>query len=213
MITAIWNKIRHPQHTETADTLEGWHDYEERMKKDYGIRYFLFDTVPGWIDVRYHWWIKNPWYEFRCRVWNRYNVVTIKTLDPTWSDVLTKILHVNFQLLVEYIEKEEPFERIDWDATDYHKNAAAEMKELYRWWKEDYPRKEEMFPDGTLLPKSAEGDRIPLWELFGETNQDDPKIVDYKKVLDAANKNEGAWVEEEERQLIRLMKIRMALWT
>jgi hypothetical protein len=211
MITAIWNKIRHPQHD--ADTLEGWHEYEEEMKKDYAIRYFLFDTVPSWVSVRYHWWFKNPWYKFRCAVWNRYNVVKIKTLDPTWSDVVTKILHVNFQLLVEYIEGEEPFEHIDWDATDYHKNAAAEMKELYRWWKEDYPRKEEMFPDGTLLPKSEEGDCIPLWRLFGETTRDDPEIVAYKKVLDAHNKNEAAWVEEEEKQLIRLMKIRPALWT
>jgi hypothetical protein len=213
LISAVWTKIRHPKHSEVADTLEGWREYSMKMEKNYPIRYFLFDTLPFWISCKYKWWITEPWYRFRCAVWNRYNVVKIQTLDPTWSDVVCKMLHVNFQLLVEYIEGEKPFDRIDWDATEDHKHAAAEMKELYRWWKEDYPRQDEMFPDGTLLRKSEEGDRIPMWKLFGESYRDEPEIIEYKKVLDDYNKNERAWVEEEERQLIRLMKIRPYLWT
>jgi len=212
MIKRIWNKIKLPSSGKTAATLDFWHEWKEKMKREYPIRYFLFKTIPSEIRIFWSRRITQPWYYFKCWIWKHYNVVKIKTLDPTWSDVTEKVLHVNFQLLIEFIEGEEPFKRIDWDATKEHKHAAAEMKELYRWWKEDWPRKEEISPDGTSLLEFP-GSPPAMRKTFSDKYDNDLEIIAYRKMLDAHNKNENAWWKKEEEQLIRLMKIRPFLWT
>ena len=182
------------------------------MKREYPVRYFLFNSVPRKIRIFWSRRVTQPWYYFKCWAWKHYNVIKIKTMDPTWSDVTEKMLHANFQLLAEYIEEEKPFERIDWDATKEHKHAADEMKELYRWWKEDWPRKEEMFPNGTLLPVYP--DPSPdLRKTLSDRYDDNPEVISYRKILETHNSNENAWWTKEEEQLIRLMKIRPYLWT
>ncbi len=118
-------------------------------------------------------------------------------------------------MLADFVEKEKPFEHIDWDSDESHKHAAAEIKDLYNWWKNDYPNRREPIED---LPDIIWKGR-PIWDrLWGpqkSKDQDFPKSYQelYEKALDKTQELEKQWLEEEQENLIRLIKIRRFLWT
>lgn len=60
----------------------------------------------------------------------------IQTLDKQWHDRDEILLHAAFQVLVDFIESEQPDRTIDWNADELHKGAWKEIKSLYKWWKE-----------------------------------------------------------------------------
>lgn len=143
---------------------------------------------------------------------NRSNLLRIPTMNYEYADPVERILHANMAVLVDFIEKEEPFKYINWNATPEHRRAADEMLEIYRWWKYD-PFARELGP-----------------ENFYQMN--------YREVLEWARtiyKPEDNWIEQgiersknpgtfwfdieneaEDRRtamMIRLAKIRRYLWT
>jgi len=72
------------------------------------------------------------------------NLLKIETLDKNWRDADSLMLHACFQILVDFVEKEEAFEcHVDWDNDQKHILAKKEILELYKWWKTheetDYP--------------------------------------------------------------------------
>lgn len=74
-------------------------------------------------------------YRFKCFVWHRYSTVKPQYLPHTWVDRSDLLPHVMFQILTDFIEKENPFEcHIDWDYDGEHRQAKKEMLELYHWW-------------------------------------------------------------------------------
>lgn len=82
--------------------------------------------------------IHHLWYRFRCRIWNKYNRITVKTLPSTWNDRDRFLVHVMFQVLTDFIEKEKPDVHIDWDSTKEHRFARDKMDELLGWWRSVY---------------------------------------------------------------------------
>lgn len=90
--------------------------------------------------------LHNAWYWLKCRLWYRYNVVVCRALPPTWCDRDYLLLYAAFQLLEDFIEKEEPWEFAgDVYATyvtdcdeNFSRQRAAEwqtIRNLYAWWK------------------------------------------------------------------------------
>lgn len=71
------------------------------------------------------------------------NKVHISTLTNSWWDRDYLLLHAMFQILVDFIEEENPFEIIDFEYSDEHKRAKKELQELYTWWKEVRPKRED----------------------------------------------------------------------
>ncbi len=128
--------------------------------------------------------IHDLWYRFRCRVWNRYDRITVKTLPPTYGDRVEFLPHVMFQVLTDFIEKEKPDEVVDWDATKEHRFARDKMDELLNWWRDTY-LKFDPYPEST----SSSTDYMKILQLEEEMN------------------------EELNRRLIELIKIRGYLWT
>jgi len=51
----------------------------------------------------------------------------IETLDKGWCDRDQVLLHAAFQILVDFIEKEDP-ENIDWNSNELHRRAWREIK-------------------------------------------------------------------------------------
>ena len=203
VLIKIWHKIDLPRLK-----VGQWHEHQALKKKNketYPVRFFLFRTIPrkfGALKMR----ISRRWYKIRGAVWDRYNVIKIDTLSSTWNDVVEQMLHVNFQLLVDYIEKEEPFKRIDWHDDPAHEHAYNEMKDLYHWWKNVYPLREEELPE---FPPNIEMKDI----LQNPEKKPHPDYEEWKRIADIHHKTEEEWSKEEEEQLIRLMKIRQFLWT
>ena len=167
-------------------------------------------------------WLKDFW-EFNM-VWNhRHFVGSIKNrfirrhyLIKTglkkgqWYDTDIRMLYGMMNLLVEYIDRERPLERIDWDADDFHKEIRDEFVVIRKWW-DNYNSRckiikkamddwhDERFkdcPDGNNLE----------WLNTPETNE-------ARELADRFHKMEQEFEDEETDMLIRLIKIRKCLWT
>jgi hypothetical protein len=94
-------------------------------------------------EVKYH------CYRLYCAVFGRYNAVVCQTLSPRYNDADELLLHANFQILVDFIEREKPWQfnkRYDelyaiYSTNCRHDEAIARCVEwenltrLYHWWK------------------------------------------------------------------------------
>ena len=101
-------------------------------------------------DKIYVWWYWNAWspknwWDFiRCHTFTRYHIVDCRSKANGytfgWVDTDRRILHACFNLLKEYVEKEKPFEVIDWDWDEHYKEVGNEIKALYNWWTVERPK-------------------------------------------------------------------------
>jgi hypothetical protein len=56
------------------------------------------------------WWrqyASDPWNWLQCWAWKRFNVVVCRDLPPTWTDRDDLLLHASFQILKDFVEKED----------------------------------------------------------------------------------------------------------
>lgn len=86
------------------------------------------------------------YYFFYYRFVNPFHIVKLPRLKKRYYDIDQRMLHANFSLLVEYVEKETPFETIKWDDDindDDGLFIANEIWYLYNWWKYIYPTYDE----------------------------------------------------------------------
>jgi len=95
---------------------------------------------------------------FRFRIWDKHHVINIKTLQPGWTDKDEVLVHVMFQVLSDFMEKEKPAEFIDWNADPSNAKAWKEIQTLHRWWKEERPQRPTSVISEQLEIKYAEED-------------------------------------------------------
>ncbi|MEM3097251.1 MAG: hypothetical protein QXU32_00810 [Nitrososphaerales archaeon] len=181
----------------------------------------MFEKLKNVVMCCWHWlaslfkWktYRRLWWAIDCRFIHRYNIVKIRSLKPGYYDIDTRMLHAMFDLLVEYVENEKPFDNIDWAAGgDVSVFVAQEIKDLYHWWKYVYPARKnplEELPDD-LLPPQLRGDIDMVVNLESIHDSEYPS---YKSALEEAIRLQQEWDEEDTRNLIRLIKIRNFLWT
>jgi hypothetical protein len=63
------------------------------------------------------------------------NTLKMERLDENWQDKDSVMLHACFQLLKDFVEQELRVNSfVDWNHTEKHKHAKAEIEELYSWW-------------------------------------------------------------------------------
>jgi len=134
------------------------------------------------------------WYWFRCHTYTKYHILDMRSPENGysygWIDRDQAMLFACFNLLVEYVEKEDGLNSVDWDAgydsgapkewIDEYRHAGKEIKDLYNWWKFKRP----------IMYKNMEK---------AEPNKS-------LELEDTINK-----IDNE--NLLRLMKIRGYLWT
>lgn len=63
------------------------------------------------------------------------NILKISSLTGDWVDKDIVMLHACFQLLTDYIEKEEKKIPTDWNQSPEHQSTKAEIDFLYEWWR------------------------------------------------------------------------------
>lgn len=130
--------------------------------------------------------------------------IKINSLPKGWCDKGPLMLHACFQLLVDYVEKEECFEVVDWTCTSKHKQMGKELQRLYFWWKEERPNrktfvsqlKAKQTTKNILSPLNTR-ERYPEWHEAMEKDW-----VLSKK-----------WDKEDTDNLLSLIKIRDFMWT
>ena len=140
-------------------------------------------------------------------------ILKINTLKDRWHDKDEVLLHAAFQLLVDFMEQEHPEQITDWNASEFYKQAWREIKGLYTWWKKKRPARRSPLDNKQLqvppfrLKKKTDSD---MYELV---QPDRKKYAAYYRALRQASRLEEKWLEEDQRNLHRLIEIRGFLWT
>lgn len=171
-------------------------------------------------DVK--WWILH-------RTTHRYNKIEIKSLAPGYYDVDERMLHGCFQLLVSFVERENAIEMLDYKGElpedpdqraqiEHQRAMIAEVKDLYDWWKNKRPRRLsalDALEDGKRPKAFSTWVKSEHGMSFGPDEARDQAInyPEYDKALHTSWEQEKRWDEEDDANLIRLMKIRRFLWT
>lgn len=132
----------------------------------------------------------------------RYRLM-IRSLSKDYHDPVELMLHANFQILVDFIEKEKPEEVVNWDYCREHAFVRNEFRSLYYWWKIGRPAAQKYY--NRLLRE-----QYPYRKKY-ELN----KIIakDGKAGINKLHKFETFLTNKDQRQLHRLIKIRLNLWT
>jgi hypothetical protein len=173
------------------------------------LRHRLLKPSLLWQDV--YWGVMH-------RTFRRFNKVEIRSLKPGYYDADHRILHASFQLLKDFVEREKPFDRIDWDHDEGHRNAASEIRALYHWWTVDYPSRSNLVDQ---VPDSERPHGFSDWStanggaFYGpkEAKLSEITYPKYHAALKLQWDREAQWEREEEENLCRLAKIRRFLWT
>jgi len=126
-----------------------------------------------------------------------------------WYDTDTRMLYGMMNLLVEYIDKEKPFEHINWDYDDLHRSAKKEFLEIRKWWDNYENRCEEIEKSLTdWYEERFDGAKDCMLDRINET-----PTPESKRLFKIHNEMGNKLNEEETEMLIRLVKIRKCLWT
>lgn len=86
--------------------------------------------------------------------------------------------------------------------------AAREKRELYLWWKDVRPNRPDPYVASGI---SAFFEFNPITAVFDGSF--DNNYDEWRKLSDECNRLEREYDEEDERNLIRLIKIRQSMWT
>ena len=198
-----------------------WEDWHEKVKSMYPVRYWLLESAPSWFKEHIWWKISMPmskfYYKLKCHLVPSYRYHFLDLRQPRneddidhyrygWRDVPEKMLYAIFNLLGEYLNKENPHdltdsysrEEIEADAGfKAQQDAIDEARAIYAWWTTE--RK--------LDYKKYNG-LLSYWSVIRKSNREEADLI-FKQM-----KNQEEYIESKTDEMIaRLMKIRRTLWT
>jgi hypothetical protein len=136
-------------------------------------------------------WFSRALYWIRSHTFHRYHILDLRAKDYKWGwkDRCDQMYYACFNLLVDFMEKEDAEIVVDWEECPSHSHAMAEMKDLYHWWIKG--RFEEEKEADALYAKHEDG--TPTHEAW----------------FDKIHENEEKW----DINLKRLIEIRPYMWT
>lgn len=120
----------------------------------------------------------------------------------------------------EFRSKEYGLAAIDWDINESswepQKEKGKKVLELYKWWTEIRPNREDPWVKVNKVSEEESMDEIFTHTPNGDgtyTVEMKPLSARYRKALQVANNKEREQYEEDTRMLVKLMKIRETLYT
>lgn len=192
-----------------------WEEWHETVKSMHPIKYFFVKTLTFWFTVNiwnklkdFKYWIVS--YIIPSR---RFHFLDLRQPQGVcdsyqwgWTDVDSKMLYAMFNLLGEYLNKEDPADLTDYYSLEeieaelnlkrQHENL-VEAKIIYNWWtaerKEDYKVMDDLLMAWVEARRNKSPNVEYLWQLHKQCDEEFDK--------------------KEEEMLIRLIKIRKSLWT
>ena len=192
-----------------------WEDWYKYVKEHYPVKYFFAETLVKFI--RYKMWfpIKVPidkaWYWFVSHVVSsrRYHMLDLRQKGGYrygWRDVDEKMLYAIFNLLGEYLNRENIADLTKWHSQseisrDPHmkqqQDNIEEARMIYRWWL--IGRKEAQKEIDDMLTKWHDAKKVK-----------DPKKEEYWAQM---KKLEEEFENTTDEMIARVMKIRRTLWS
>ena len=185
--------------------------------RDVGGRFLpcMFNELRDFVEVELAWWniawsskeehkkYNVPWWAYGWFRWRTWRCRQSGLDNLTWQMDLTN---------KDYCPEDSP----DYGKPSPQAISAKEIYDLYMWWTEERPKRPEpmdvsgwsAYCESKWNRKQSIFDR----DDFDEMLEPDEK-VDTSAMLDQMNKLEAEYEKEDEEMLIRLIKIRNALWT
>ena len=191
-----------------------WHEFEERLLHasfDTFVEFIEVETAHShicWSDKEERSKYDIPWYD-RTRWFRWFHV---------WRSPQAGIDHLKWEMTLDTPDPTDPH----WHANTRQANAAREKMALYTWWKHIRPNRGDDWDVSGLREfwnkmDAKYGDDMggkKCWlGLNGKSCMSPAESRQYKKLSEAKDALEGQWEEEDQQMLIRLVKLRRALWT
>ncbi len=139
--------------------------------------------------------------------------VVFTKLEPGWHDVDKRMLHGCFELLNEFIEKDSGFKYIDWNSSEETEQVYKEMMSLYEWWNVTRKFRDRYDPTNWVKEPTMGFERIDtksskvIWEGLS-----DSEMKEWDRAIKKSMELHAKWNQEDEDNLVRLIKIRPYLW-
>lgn len=217
-----------PPFPKTAGTAKEFRDWDLKLQSEYPFRYSLRKAIKSFffpIQVFFR-SIQNRIWQLRYRFVpkHKYTTIKLKRLEPGYYDTDTLIFYAAFELFEEFMQrqltnphhvweyKEEDFEPwMDKDEVQKEmetRNAKwREMNEIYNWWVNEYPNREQSLPHFPVLPKQW-GTLAP----FNEDFENEEIMKEWHRVGKERQIQHDKWAEDDQQMLIRLVKVMPQLW-
>jgi hypothetical protein len=139
--------------------------------------------------------------------------IKITTLDKGWHDTDELLLHVVFQLLVDFMEKERPEKVTDWSCDQAHRKAWKDIKGLYKWWQNTRPNRKSPIEDKSIRRPPVVVKKVSGTNYREIIQPDRRKYSIYYQALKKHMKLEEKWYREDQLMLHKLIEVRKYLWT
>ncbi len=140
------------------------------------------------------------------------HTLKIQTLTKGWHDRDEILLHAAFQILVDFVEQEKPNQIVDYNYDAEHRRRWKEITSLYRWWKKERPARKSPRDNKKLREPPFEFEKIPGSDSSRMIEPDRKKYAAYYRALQKDFELEQKWLQEDQRNLQRLIEIRPHLW-
>lgn len=140
-------------------------------------------------------------------------ILKINSLKKGWCDRNEILLHASFQILVDFVEKEIPGEKLDWNWNKEHKQAWKEIQYLYNWWINVRPNREDPIHAKGLKIPPIKTKKIPGTDFCEWLPTDKVKYADWEVAVEESGKLDIQWAKEDHKNLHRLVDVREYLWT
>ena len=225
----MYLKLGLPKFPKAAGTMKEFRDWDLKLKKEFPFRYAMnnfFSDIYRRFILFPSWRLRDAWWGIKYRVVPKYKYTEYKLarLKPGYQDTDTLILYFAFEQFEVFMKRQLTNPRHVWEYTKEHfedwmeddeveaeiaeRNALwKEMNELYEWWTVTVPNQEETLPEYNELPEEW-----GTMAVFNEDFDNEPQMIEHKKISDQRIQIEEQWKKDETEYLIRLMKIRMMLW-
>lgn len=205
----IQNRWIHPTHQLSSKLKKGqWHELETRML------YCLFDELVDFVEVE------------QARMSIRFSDDEYKKYDTFLNRALDFIgfwrcpeAGLDYLTWASNLKKDEEW-GVDKESSAFGQPTpqalvAQEIIVLYKWWKEQRPKRPDPM-DASGLTAYYEEREQPGQEhsfLYLDENESEESRERWKKLSDLCHKIEQEQEDEDTEMLIRLVKIRRGLWT
>lgn len=190
----------------------GWDMWKMEVHKNFPVRAFFQLTVRGFLRKIFKYKIGGRLSRIKWSLIHRYvprhqyHILRPATLKPGYHDPSERILHGVMEDFRVFFEQ--GASHVDWSADPHHQEVYEEMKLIYDWWVNEYPKQDDILDE--RYPIIGAG-KNPGRFLDGY-HDDEPDVIEWKKNAEMRRIQQEEWAALEEEMLIRLMKIRRHLW-
>jgi len=155
-------------------------------------------------------------FKFKNRFITKSFLIDTKLDKNVWHDTDYRMLYGNMQLLVEFVEKEKPFDIVDYDSCEYDRKVKETIIKIYTWWK-NYPRRQNEI--SAILDRWCESRQkdCPIKNNNSVdafiANLNCPSSIQTNQISKELDDAENKLLQEEDEMLNELITIRKSLWT